>query len=158
MQVEAILQIPSLPRSRSVSRHVSPRNAPSPQTAAHMRTTVLSHCLWGGALRDETKNGCEGDYQIPTLISRIDGKSKIKHTSYRVLSPILSKFKLYFYVNYSINQKLITFYAEFVASSTRAAKLNGKVIENRSENYCQDFHTLRYVIYPFTVTVKILAR
>ena len=40
---------PSLPRSRSLSRYA----------------TLL---LWGGALRDDTKNGCEGDYSTPGLV------------------------------------------------------------------------------------------
>ena len=25
--------------------------------------SLVTQRLWGGALRDETKNGCEGDYQ-----------------------------------------------------------------------------------------------
>ena len=28
-------------------------------------TQRSSSLLWGGALRDETKNGCEGDYASP---------------------------------------------------------------------------------------------
>ena len=45
----------SLPRSRCVSRHA---------TLLHTRL-----CMWGGALRDETKNGCEGDYGNVSLKS-----------------------------------------------------------------------------------------
>ena len=43
MQIYTVCVAGSLPRSHCVSS----RNAPP---------------LWGGALRDETQNGCEGDY------------------------------------------------------------------------------------------------
>ena len=30
----------------------------------------VSSCLWGGALCDDTKNGCEGDYWVALNITR----------------------------------------------------------------------------------------
>ena len=47
----------------------------------------VSSRLWGGALRDETKNGCEGDYPSPVSMLILNceslcivncGKSKIE--------------------------------------------------------------------------------
>ena len=38
----------------------------------------MSSRLWGGALRDEPKNGCEGDYRTP-------GTNKIRQSFIRLL-------------------------------------------------------------------------
>ena len=60
-------------RSPCFIRTGSPHFPPGPQSTVHSpQSTVHSHLLypfkltkltplWGGALRDETKNGCEGD-------------------------------------------------------------------------------------------------
>ena len=43
--------------------------------------------LWGGALRDETKNGCEGDYSYTGFFSKTVIKGKDKHTKKLVFKP-----------------------------------------------------------------------
>ena len=37
--------------------------------------SVFSSRSWGGALRDETKNGCVGDYEAQGYIKKSDNKN-----------------------------------------------------------------------------------
>ena len=75
-----ICHLPSLPHSRLLCCHAMllPTNGcshlnhiPFLILANHSYSSIFwnclaPNCLWGGALRDNTKNSCEGDYHLPS--------------------------------------------------------------------------------------------
>ena len=64
----------SLPRSRFKYRHAT--LLPTKTTKGKKCCLNVSSRLWGGALRDDTKNGCEGDYSSAGRRAKISNTLK----------------------------------------------------------------------------------